>query len=156
MNDIRVLGIGSPFGDDQVGWHVVNLLKQQIGPDSGQLLITACDRPGTRILELMRSADKVFLIDAVMTGAPAGTLHYLKNEEIISFTNGLSTHGIGIIDAIEIGKALNELPKQIILYGIEIENVSKDFKLSKTLRRSIEETVDGLVKEIHDLLKIPK
>ncbi|QBR84804.1 hydrogenase maturation protease [Legionella israelensis] len=156
MNDIRVLGIGSPFGDDQVGWHVVNLLKQQIGPDSGQLLITACDRPGTRILELMRSADKVFLIDAVMTGAPAGTLHYLKNEEIISFTNGLSTHGIGIIDAIEIGKALNELPKQIILYGIEIENVSKDFKLSKTLGRAIEETVDGLVKEIHDLLKIPK
>ncbi|WP_133130776.1 hydrogenase maturation protease [Legionella yabuuchiae] len=156
MNDLRVLGIGSPFGDDQVGWHVANRLKQQIGPDSERLLITACDRPGTRILELMRSADKVFLIDAVMTGAPAGTVHYLKNEEIISFPNGLSTHGIGIIDAIEIGKALNELPKQIVLYGIEIENVSKNFKLSKIIERAIEKTVSRLIKELHELLKIQK
>lgn len=57
MSVIKVLGIGSPFGDDQAGWKVAEALKQQLSvcPSiSAYVHIESIDRPGIRLIELIK------------------------------------------------------------------------------------------------------
>ena len=140
MSQLRVLGIGSPFGDDQLGWDVVKLLQQRSVLEPfipKELQLMCCDRPGMYLLELMRDAKCVFLIDAVKTGAAVGTLHCFQNEEISALNSKLSTHAIGLADAITMGAILQELPEKITLYGIEVGDIHCQFSLSETIAQAI-------------------
>ena len=153
MSELRVLGIGSPFGDDQLGWNVVQLLQQcpeltQFIPDRLQLI--CCDRPGMYLLELMRDANTVFLIDAVKTGAAVGTLHRFENQEIETISNRLSSHALGVADAIKMGRVLHELPPKVIMYGLEIDDIQNQFSLSEKVMRAIR-TLSTQIK--NDILK---
>ncbi len=133
---IKILGIGSPFGDDQVGWKVVEALKVHmiVHPD---IQLMSCDRPGIRLIELMRGGSSIILIDAVKTGQKKGVIHRLEGEDIQALNTVFSTHDIGIAEALQIGSALNELPKHIVLYGIEIDEVEVDSTLSEPVQRAV-------------------
>jgi len=125
---IRIIGIGSPFGDDQLGWKMITVLEQESStiPVSEWTLVR-CDSPSS-LLSLMNGAECVYLIDAVQTGATPGTIHRWQGEEIINFAHSLSSHGIDVASVIALGKALAELPPTLILYGIElsIETITPD------------------------------
>jgi len=149
MTALCVIGIGSPFGDDQLGWEVVKLLTQRPAlqpfiPNQVQLLY--CDRPGMHLLEMMRGAQSVFLIDAVKTGASIGTIHHFRNEDITAINDTLSTHGLGVAAAIKMGATLNILPDNVILFGIEIGDVQLKFSHSE----AITEAINALAEMIED------
>ena len=136
MNELRVLGIGSPFGDDQLGWEVVKLLQKSIDLNqftSDQVQLSCCDRPGMYLLALMRDANTVFLIDAIKAGAACGTLHRFKNQEIEAMSNPLSSHTLGVAEAMKMGRALDDLPPNVILYGIEIGEINYQSSLSEPI-----------------------
>lgn len=151
MKKLIVLGIGSPFGDDQLGWEIVKLLKQkqslfQFFPD--KLFLDYCDRPGVRLLELMKPAQTVFLIDAIKTGDKIGSLHIFKNQDIENMGSRLSTHAIGIAETMKIGAAMHELPENVILYGIEIGETPCQFNISKPIQETINKLSNQLEKEL--------
>lgn len=153
MNELRVLGIGSPFGDDQSGWEVVKLLEKCPDFNSftpNQLQFICCDRPGMYLLELMRGANTVFLIDAVKTSSACGTLHRFKNQEIETVNSPLSSHALGVAYAIKMGRALNELPQNVILYGIEIGDIHHQNHLSKPVIQAVKTLSQHVM---HDILQ---
>jgi hydrogenase maturation protease len=144
MKLIKVLGIGSPFGDDQVGWKVVDALKQQLSMHTNIDLLVSIenhDRPGVRLIELMSGAHTVFIIDAIKSNSEIGTIHRFKNHDIFELENRLSTHNMGVSEALQLGSALNALPDNIILYGIEIDITV----LASTLSQRVESAMDQLV-----------
>lgn len=147
---IKVLGIGSPFGDDQAGWKVVENLQNQKNISPG-VKIEQHDRPGLRLLELMHDADIVYLIDAVKSGKKIGTLYRLEESEINENIDLLSTHGMGISQALELGRALNILPKTIILYGIEIDKAIIQKTISTQVMQAIQSLSIKLELEIQNL-----
>ncbi|KTD46229.1 hydrogenase maturation protease [Legionella quateirensis] len=150
MNYIKVLGIGSPFGDDQAGCRVAQLLKQNdlIRRNCSAVLIEAHDRPGVRLLELMRQANRVYLIDAIQSGNQPGTIHRFMNEQIFELNSMLSTHDMGVAQTLALGRSLEELPEQIILYGIEIGSIEYHDELSEPIERAINETAVLLAREL--------
>jgi len=122
---MRIIGIGSPFGDDQLGWHVVDALQRNAQLEQfprQQLSFIKTDRPGTHLLELMQDAEVVILVDAMKSGAPAGTIRCFEGPEIEAVSSPLSSHGFGVMSALKLGQALGSLPGRVILYGIEIHN----------------------------------
>lgn len=140
MSLIRVLGIGSPFGDDHLGFQVLELLQASSHLSSyipAYLELMYCDRPNMRLLEYMQKADTVFLIDAVQTGATIGSIHTFTDEAIETLPNPLSSHGLGVAEAIRMGRALNMLPKHVVLYGIEIGSVQCVFTLEKPIKKAV-------------------
>jgi len=152
---LRVLGIGSPFGDDRLGWEVIDLLQQNASINRyipHYLQLVSSDRPGLHLLELMRGATTVFLVDAVNVGAAVGTLHYFVQEEIEVLDDALSTHAIGIAEAIRMGAVLNDLPPNISLYGLEIGEVQIQPRLSGPIRQAIDVLSERLVRDILLLL----
>ncbi|MCW8408139.1 hydrogenase maturation protease [Legionella sp. PATHC035] len=151
MKIIKVLGIGSPFGDDQVGWKVANALHQSLSKNphlAPFLLIESHDRPGVRLIELMSGFNTVFIIDAVKSGSAIGTIHRFENESILDSESRFSTHGISILQTLHLARALNELPANLLFYGIEIDAITLDDTLSPPMERAIAEVTRRLINDL--------
>jgi hydrogenase maturation protease len=124
MNQIRIIGIGSPFGEDQLGWHIVDAMEQDSClPESLRPLTSfiKADRPGVNLLELMKDSQVTVIIDAMQSGAPPGTIRRLEETEIEMEATLLSSHGFSVASALALARALEQMPARFVLYGIEID-----------------------------------
>jgi hydrogenase maturation protease len=155
MSTIKVLGIGSPFGDDQVGWKAIEILRQR---DTFQryiprfLHMESYDRPGVRLLELMQGAKIIFLIDAVVTGNAIGTLYRFQNKEIEELKCLLSTHDIGVAQTLQLGRVLDQLPDNIIFYGIEINSENSGKNISSLIEPTLNQLIEYVENEVIEIL----
>lgn len=119
-----MLGIGSPFGEDSLGWQAIDGLIGLGLPErlaSHEVVLEKADRPGVLLLEHMRGMDAVFLIDALVGGGEPGRLHCLGLDELAQEERLLSGHGLGVAEALALGEALGDLPGQVLVLGIEVE-----------------------------------
>lgn len=128
-DSILIIGVGSPFGADRVGWQALALLERQgLAAEFPQLDIRfeQCDRPGSRLLTLLAAAGGTLIIDAMCSGAPAGTVRLFAADELAGETGLLSSHGFGVVDALALGRALGRatgagLPEALLILGIEMD-----------------------------------
>lgn len=120
-----IIGIGSPFGDDNAGWNTVDQLEEEAWvrtrQEAGTLTIEKLDRPGMNLLEYMRGYDHVILVDAVVSSKhSSGMILKLQPEDLAQLEAPLSSHGLGIAEALEMGKALDTLPKRLEIWGVVV------------------------------------
>jgi hydrogenase maturation protease len=122
---LRVIGLGSPFGDDAVGLEIIETLQQakRLQPYfDGRLELLATDRPGPALLLHLKGAERALLIDAVVSGAPVGRLHRWSDvDEVENSQTSLSSHGFGLAQTLALGRQLGMLPGQLAILGIEID-----------------------------------
>ena len=128
MTDVRVIGIGSPAGDDQAGWLVVDALRRtklfERLPCAAQLL--TLDRPGAQLIHEFEDAEIVVLVDAMCSGALPGSIHRIDRAECVEHGRLLSGHGLGIASALQLAEALGLLPATLWVYGIEMQSAAAD------------------------------
>jgi hydrogenase maturation protease len=119
---MAVIGIGSPFGFDRLGWDVVDRLRARaLGAPmlwSG-VRLEHNERLGAPLLAQMRGARLVVLVDAVQTDAEPGTLTRLELDALQPLRTRASSHEFGIVQTLALGRALGELPPQVVVMGIE-------------------------------------
>ncbi|HHF0525829.1 TPA: hydrogenase maturation protease [Legionella anisa] len=92
----------------------------------------------------------VFLIDAIKSNKEIGTIRQFKKDEIIAPENQFSTHGIGVLQALQLANALNVLPNNIIFYGIEIDVIVLDSTLSPCVQNAVEQLAAQLKNELNN------
>lgn len=64
--------------------------------------------------------EHIILIDAVVTGAPAGTIHLWEGSPPrLPHATHFSSHGFGLAEAFRLGHVLHCLPERITVFGIE-------------------------------------
>ncbi|TCV90349.1 hydrogenase maturation protease [Sulfurirhabdus autotrophica] len=149
---IRILGIGSPLGDDEVGWLVAKVLQQNL--DLNNLSVSMHDRPGANLIRLMHGAEIVILIDAIITEATPGTLYRLEGNAIHqAFQNQTSTHGFGLAEALKLAQALGEAPANVVLWGMEIVSADPAMGMSDTVREAIPALVNAIEDEVTVILE---
>ena len=68
MKQATVVGIGSPFGADQLGWQIIEELRQhpklKAWPEK-QVQLLYRDRPGVSLIQDLKNSQYAILIDAV-------------------------------------------------------------------------------------------
>ncbi|HEX9627208.1 MAG TPA: hydrogenase maturation protease [Acidiferrobacterales bacterium] len=142
-----VLGIGSPFGDDRLGWVAAEMLR---GRDGGHAVrIDTLDRPGAALIEAWRDERVVILIDAVRSGAPPGTVHRIGIEGLTAGGAALSSHALGVAGAVTLARALAALPAELSFYGIEADPNWDGEDLSPPVRAAL----PALIEEIAELTR---
>jgi len=159
---VLIIGIGNPDrGDDAVGVIVAQRLRQRL-PAQVPILQTTGD-PGFLLAAWSRrqadpptggqTAETVILIDAVHSGAPPGTIHRLDAHESPLPANFFrcSTHALGLHEAIELARALGQLPPKLIVYGIEAKDFTAGTGLSAPVEQAAHQLVD-LVCCAHDCI----
>ncbi|TAK03447.1 MAG: hydrogenase maturation protease [Candidatus Manganitrophaceae bacterium] len=144
----RVIGIGNDYqSDDAAGRIVARRLKTWAPPGTEIFEETG---EGTALLEAWRGAEDVFLIDAVQSGAPPGTLHRIdvQVQPLPASLFRHSTHAFGIAEAVELARVLHQLPSRLIIYGIEGERFDAGVGLSPSVEKAVAEVEARLRQEI--------
>ena len=105
-------------GDDAAGLLAAAFLRTRV-PEGVAVVWGSADP--VSLLDAWEGAERVWLADAVMSGAAAGTVHRIDahREPLLPRPRCRSTHGLGVAEAIELARALGRLPRDLIVYGIE-------------------------------------
>ena len=141
---VRVIGIGNTDrGDDAAGLLVVRELANRL---PAAVDVIECSGDQTRLLEAWRGATVVVVVDAMQTGLGPGTVHVLDPGSAPLLENpALSDHGFGLATAIELGRALGNLPERLVIVGIEGADFATGALLSSEVREAVSRAVDLLV-----------
>jgi hydrogenase maturation protease len=132
---LLVIGIGNPArGDDGAGPLSARLLEARACPGIEVRVLRSPDPAALLALWTWRS--HVTLVDAMVTGAPPGTIRRwtLDDADFPAEDRGTSTHGLGIAQAVALGRALERLPRHLELFGIEAGCVDHDRDVSAPVR----------------------
>ena len=115
---MRIIGCGNLHrGDDAAGIIAAERLRA-MGVEA-----SVCVGGFAQLMDMWHGTDDVIVIDAVVTGAPAGTVHLWDASRPLPFSKSSAwTHGMGIAEAIELSRALKRLPARLQIYGIEGRN----------------------------------
>jgi hydrogenase maturation protease len=120
-----ILGLGNPLvSDDSVGLRVAAELRKLL---AGRPEVTVAEDywGGLRLMEQMVGYERAIVIDAIQTGAAAGTLHHLGPGDIPT-QRSASSHDMNLPTALVFGRQAGlDLPedRNILLVGIEAEDI---------------------------------
>ena len=145
---LTCIGVGNPFRSDvAVGRIVVEHLRHDV-PAGFQVLEETGD--GAELLEAWIDADCVIIVDAVQSGAPPGTIHRFdaRAEKLPGWFCHSSTHSFGVAEAIELARAMGEMPAEVIVYGIEGLDFSAGTKLSPEVAQIVPAAAKLILQEI--------
>ena len=137
---IRIIGCGNlQRMDDGAGVLVAQRLRE---------LGVPADIQGGGAFELLAEWEReqhIILIDAVLTGAPAGTVHVWEgNPPCLPHTKHFSSHGFGLAEAFRLGKILNCLPEHITVYGIEGAQFGVGEQVSPEVLASVQKAAEQI------------
>jgi hydrogenase maturation protease len=146
--NILVIGIGNAYrSDDAAGLIGARRVKEQVSEHCSVIEHTG---EGTALIELWKDADQVIVIDAVRTGAAPGTVSRfdatLSPLPASMFRD--STHAFSLVEAVELGRALNQLPRQLIVYGVEGQKFQAGTNLCPAVQFGIEGVVERVLQEL--------
>jgi hydrogenase maturation protease len=144
-----VIGIGSEYrGDDAVGLLAARRTKELGLQD---VTVLEQDGDGAQLMEAWSGARVVMIIDAAGSGAPAGTVHRFEAnaDPLPAHFSHHSTHAFGLAEAIELARALGQLPERVIIYGIEARNFAAGTGISPEVRAALDRVVDDLVRFVN-------
>ncbi len=146
-----IIGVGNPHrGDDSVGLVVSRTLMRRT---PAAVEVVECDGEATKLIDAWAGAGAVVLVDAVSSGAPAGTIHKIDAREnpVTPDLFSCSTHSFGVAEAIELSRALGTLPAVFIIYGVEGAAFDTGTELSPEAEAAVEETVSRVLATITQL-----
>ena len=147
-----VIGVGNEFrGDDGAGLAVARLLRAQLPPG---IPVFEQSGEGTSLMDAWRNASHVLVIDAVHCGVSPGTIHRIdaSTDRLPASLFPCSTHAFGVAEAIEMARALHELPPTVVLYGIEAATFEDVQKLSAEVARAVSLVSAQISNEVAALL----
>jgi hydrogenase maturation protease len=142
---IKIIGIGQSMrGDDAAGLAAVQHWQTAYPEHAGiiNVEVQLAEMPGIGLLNLLEGAEVAILVDAVRSGAEAGTIHLLSEDQLESFTSAMgSAHGWGVAETLSLGRRLmpSTLPAKLILIGIEAADVSIGTSLSPGVQQALPE-----------------
>lgn len=144
---MRIIACGNrDRTDDGLGLMVAERLRSlgiQVDTQSGE---------ASALIDAWRREDDVILIDAVVTGAPAGTVQVWEDTDPLPISKTqASTHGFGVAEAIELARALNLLPRRLRIVGIE----GTDFTVGSNPPPDRSASVEEAVRRVVQLLELP-
>jgi hydrogenase maturation protease len=155
---IKILGLGQYMrGDDEIGLELLKLWTEKYAGDypEDQIEVEILESPGINLLGAIAGLDAAVLVDAVVSGAPAGTVIKFSQDKLEEFGDGSgSVHGWGAAETLALGRQLvpEDLPETIILIGIEAVSFELGEGLSPAVRAAIPKALALINEVLRELL----
>ncbi len=141
MSRALVIGVGNAYRrDDALGL----VAARRLGAAAcGTVTVVEASGEGAALMDAWEGAETVILIDAVCSGARAGTIYRVdaRAEAVPPRLFRHSTHAFNVAEAIELARALNRLPRRLIVLGVEGKDFDAGVGLSPEVERAVQELV---------------
>jgi hydrogenase maturation protease len=147
---VRLIGCGNPdAGDDAAGLEVVRRLRARVPPAVD--VVEA--GPATRVLDLLDGVASVVVVDAVRgtdgRRSPGALVRLDGSPEALrsSLASSLSSHGIGLAEAVGVASALGTAPR-VVFHGVEVQDVAIGAPLSAAVKDSLLLLADAVLADV--------
>ncbi|MBI3647809.1 MAG: hydrogenase maturation protease [Actinobacteria bacterium] len=149
MAAVRVIGCGNlGAGDDAVGLIVARRVRERLGGKADVV------EAGTafRVVDLVRASRAAVVVDAVRTAGggrrPGAVVRAEPGPDglLAEIRGSLSSHGLGLAEALGLAAALGPVPKVVFL-GVEAGDVTAGHPLSPPVEAAVDELVERVVAE---------
>ncbi len=143
-----VIGVGNPHRrDDRCGLDVLRTLAGRVPPD---VALFEAPADATALLDLWADRELAIVVDAVRSDRPAGTLHRwaLGEGALPTELGGTSTHGLGIAEAVGLGRSLDRLPRRLTVLGIEAADLGVGEGLTPSVARAVVGAAHAVLREL--------
>ncbi len=140
-----IAGLGSPHGDDQLGWVAIDRLRPRLPAG----IIATKFRDGIDLLECLDGQDAAVVIDAVEPAGQPGTIRSFQwpCPELVACLK-LSTHGLSLVEALCLAECLGRLPRRLNIHTIEAKDNSPGALLSQEIARRLDSVVDRILDDV--------
>ncbi len=146
-----ILGLGNPYlSDDSAGLLVIRELEKRLSNPDVSLNETSL--AGITLLDFIVGYDKVIIVDAIQSqGGEPGSVYHLTPEQFDTSCHTTSSHDIGVIAAIELGRRLElSMPQEIDILAIEAGDVvTLREGCTPEVEKAIPIAADIIIKEIN-------
>ncbi len=139
---VTVIAVGNPYRrDDAVGAAVLAELGRHLG-DEPRVRLVELDGEPVRMMQAWEGSTLVWVVDAMSSDRPAGSVHEFDVRELDardldgadrSWGGVGGGHALGLREAIEYASALDRLPAEIRVLGIEGESFAPGEGLSSAV-----------------------
>ena len=165
MTSTLILGLGNPLmADDGAGEQVIELLRRETLPAG----VKAQDggTAGVGLVPEMAGYQRLILVDCVTMGLQPGDGNVpakagewrrftLKEANLLGEDDSpLSLHNASLRDALQLAEALNMLPPEVIIYGIQPASVEWDRPMSDEVKAALPAVAEAVLEEVKGILDI--
>ena len=147
--DTLIIGIGNPLrGDDGIGPKVIEWLTQQDLPSD--VVTVDGGTAGLDLVSALIGHPRVIIVDAANLGlAPGEWLRFTPNiSQLKNNDLSLSLHAAGLSEALRLGAALDVLPHELVIYGVQPSQVDWRPALSGEMQAAVQVVGQAVLKEI--------
>ena len=147
--DILVLGIGNVLlTDEGVGVRTLKELERRFSfPANVELLDGGT--AGIELLRHIRNRDCLIIIDAMKSGQVPGTIVRVAGEDVpAAFRTRISPHQLGLSDLLAAAMLTDELPKNLVLFGVEPESIDIGLDLTETVEANLGKLIEAVADEL--------
>lgn len=109
-------GLGSPYGDDQFGWRLVDALRQRRLSGVGLVRLRSADE----LLDWLPGVVRLVVCDACQGAGAVGTWHRWRWPAAeLSHVRSTGTHDLGLAAVLHLAERLGELPPEVAVWAVE-------------------------------------
>jgi len=150
--EVLVLGLGNVLlGDDGLGIDAVTRLARDYSIPPGVRLADG-GTLGLSLLGLLAESERVILVDAVRTDAPAGSLVRIDGDELMdAVRDRLSPHQVGVADVLDAVRLIDRYPNVVTLLGLVPEALDLAIERSSTVGANLDTLVAAIAHEVESL-----
>jgi hydrogenase maturation protease len=144
---VVVIGVGNLLlKDEGIGIHTVESLQKVELPENVRIIDggTAPD-----LVAYTEAGDKLVIIDAAKAGGEPGTIYRFLPGDLSEKSGTLiSAHELGVEQNLKLMSLMGNEPAEIVIIGIEPQEIDFGTELSAKLKRKLPEIVSIILKEI--------
>ena len=144
---VIVIGVGNvALSDEGVGVHVAREVARRA--PAGVEVVSA-GLPGPGLVELLRGRRKAVIVDAIDADRSPGEVFSFLPEDVICYEQArhYSLHEGNILQYVQLAKALECAPKELVLIGIQPRSVALGEKLSADVEAAVPEAASVVIAE---------
>jgi len=152
-NELTLVAIGSPHGDDSIAWKLIDRLCDEV-IDKNKITFIKCDRTPFDFWGKVSLPSSIIVLDALWIDSDVGNgqigrihvFELIEGECEVMENAGLanSSHLIDTVTALKLAQRLDALPQRVEIWGIEIKQRQALRGLSRELSQQMSQIVASL------------
>jgi hydrogenase maturation protease len=107
----------------------------------------------TSLIETWAAADAIWIVDAVTSGSPPGTVSRIDASEsdVPQRFGAGTTHHLSLGETIAMARALGRLPETVVVFGIEGERFDLGEELTPAVAAAVPSVCEAIEQEVRAL-----
>jgi hydrogenase maturation protease len=142
-----VIGVGNQYRrDDGVGLVVAAELERLALPG---VAVTVCDGEPVGLLEAWSGVELAIVVDAVLCEPSApGRIWCSTVDNLRGVTHSASSHALGIPEALLLGRAVDRVPRELVVVAVEAADLDLGPDLSEPVAAAVPAVVGTVLREL--------